>query len=193
MKRAPKLLPWLCGSLALLAASGGCAHRPAEKAEASTPATAASAAKPDMKYKNVFLSFTVSAKGVAETDPKGYLAEAQTACVEQLTSAGLFDAVRAASGADPKEGAVIVQAELTSMRIVSRAARFWVGAMAGNSDMSVHVKLVDAATGSVVDESDISGDTNAFAGGWSIGGADSSLPARVGGHVAEYVVFKTRK
>ena len=57
-------------------------------------------------------------------------------------------------------GVVIVDAHVMTLRIVGGAARFWGGAMAGSSSMSVRVRLTDGATGAVIAEKIIDSSTN---------------------------------
>lgn len=179
----------LASAALLLAAltSAGCSHgKPAPTAPALT--------KADLRYTSVYLAdFTIAPAGVAETVPAPHVATARSACLSALTRSALFDAVKPAGANDPKQGALLVKAELVSLRIVGGGARFWLGAMAGKSDMKFQVTLVDAATGAVVAQSAVSENTNAWGGAWTMGGTDRSLPARVGEQLAQYVAFGARR
>jgi hypothetical protein len=77
------------------------------------------------------------------------------------------------------------------MRIVSGAARFWVGAMAGSSDMSMRLTFTDAATGTVTREKLLSTANNPFGAAWTFGGSDRSLPADMGRIIGEYIAAIT--
>ncbi len=93
--------------------------------------------------------------------------------------------------ADPPatmEDVVMVDAHVTSLRIVSGAARFWGGAFAGSSEMSVTVKLTDGATGAQIVEKAIDSATNAMGAAWTGGATDRSLPYDMGGIIGEYVI-----
>jgi hypothetical protein len=177
----------LAAYVALLLVSAACAHAP-------PPAPGVGLSKADMKFRAVYVEdFSIAPKGVAEDDPKPHVASARAACLEALGRSGLFDTVKPAAGDDPKEGALIARAELTSLRIVGGAARFWAGAFAGKSDMRFQVTLLDATTGAVVTKSEVSEDTNAWGGAWTMGATDKSLPGEVGTKLAEFVVFGAKK
>lgn len=186
MTRVLRIAVLLAAVFAVPALSG-CRHTP--------PApTAPKHTKADMKYQAIYVEpFTVAAAGVKEEDPKPHVAAAQASCLGALTNSGLFDTVKLASPGDPKAGALIVKAELVSLRIVGGGARFWLGAMAGSSDMKFEVTLVDASTGANVGRSVVGADSNAFGGAWSMGATDRSLPGQVGAHVAEAVAFGAKK
>jgi len=148
----------------------------------------------DMKYKNVYVfNFTVSPKGVEEKEPGSILADSRSNCINEMIKSELFENVKYGSAVEAPNSGLLVQGEVTKLRIVGGAARFWIGAMAGKSNMTVRVKLVDASTGSIVAENDIIEDTNPYAGAWSMGASDSSLPATVGRLIAQYVAFSSRK
>jgi len=151
--------------------------------------------KADMKYKNVQLvNFFITPRGVQETDnPKGVLADAQSSCAAELMKSNLFENVKYVSTAERADSTLIVQGELTQMRIVGTGARIWLGDMAGRSEMTVHVKLIDAASGNLVSERDIREDTNPFAGAYSAGATDKMLPLQVGGLIAGYIIDTARK
>jgi hypothetical protein len=85
-------------------------------------------------------------------------------------------------------GGLIVKSKVTSLRIVSGAARFWGGAFAGSSDMSIEVKLVDANTGNVLREKLLSSANNPYAAAWAFGSSDRSLPYDMGKIVSAYIL-----
>lgn len=89
------------------------------------------------------------------------------------------------------QGGLIVKSKVTSLRIVSGAARFWGGAFAGSSDMSIEVKLVDANTGNVLREKVLSSANNPYAAAWAFGSSDRSLPFDMGKIVSAYILAVT--
>ncbi len=91
---------------------------------------------------------------------------------------------------DSKDGkaALLVKSKVTSLRIVSGAARFWGGAFAGSSDMSIEVKLVDSKTGNVLREKVLSSANNPYAAAWAFGSSDRSLPTDMGKIVSAYIL-----
>ncbi len=151
--------------------------------------------KADMKYQNVqIVNFTITPRGVQETDnPQNILAQSQSACVDTLVGSNLFDNVRSVSDPERTNSTLIVRGELTRLRIVGGGARFWIGAMAGKSEMAVYVKLIDAASGQVITEKDIRDDTDPTSGAWTVGGSDRALPAAVGNLIADLIINAARK
>jgi hypothetical protein len=188
MKKYAQLLS-LAGFMCMLLVVSGCSPKhpdtnPYEKMS-----------KAEMKYSNIqVVNFTISSKGVQETDkPNEILAEAQTACATALANSKLFETVKTVSSAEKENSTLIVQGELTKLRIVGGGARFWIGAMAGKSEMAVYVKLINASTGLVVTESRIGDDSNPTSGAWSIGATDRALPSQVGNLIADLVVSTAKK
>lgn len=121
--------------------------------------------------------------------------ECETSALEALKAKNIFQKVEMGTSKSKYDGAVLmIQPTLTSLRIVSGAARFWGGALAGNSDMSVMLKLVDASTGSVLREKSLSTANNPYAAAWTFGSSDKSMPSDMGKMIAEYVsaVSKTQ-
>jgi hypothetical protein len=151
--------------------------------------------KADMKYKNIQVAnFTISPKGVAETDhPERMLAQTQSAVVSALVDARLFENVRDMQSSDRASSTLIIQAEMTTLRIVGSGARVWLGAMAGSSEMGFYVKLIDAGTGSVVAEKEIKDNANVFASSYTGGGLDKMLPSVIGNLITEFAVSAARK
>ena len=70
---------------------------------------------------------------------------------------------------------LVVEPELTSLRIVSGSARFWAGGFAGNSSIQLKLILKDAETQSIIASPVISKEANGIAGAWSIGESDQNL------------------
>jgi hypothetical protein len=151
--------------------------------------------KADMKYSKIYVDdFTIAPKGVAEEEPKPYLAKTHRMLITQLGSSGLFELVKTPVPADLKEeGALIVRGELTALRVVGGGARFWLGIFAGKSDECVKVKLVDAASGKVVAESDVRQNTSAWGSAWTGARLDKEMPSWVGERIAEFVVYTSKK
>lgn len=189
MKNRVRLLTFVAGLLCMLLVVSACGHR--DHAEENPYARLS---KADMKYQNVqIVNFTITPRGVQETDPREVLAQAQSTCVSALLDTRLFENVKNVSSAEQANSTLIVKTELTKLRIVGGGARFWIGAMAGKSEMGVYVKLIDASTGQVVTEKDIRDDTDPSVGAWSVGASDRALPAAVGNQIADLVINASRK
>ena len=190
MNHRMRLLTFVVGFMCMLLVASAC-HRNNEVE--TNPYARLS--KLDMKYKNIqIINFTISSRGVQETDnPQGVLADAQSNCAAELMKSNLFENVKYVSTTERADATLIVQGELTQLRIVGTGARIWLGGMAGRSEMAIHVKLIDATTGTVVGERDIRDDTNPSAGAYSAGATDKMLPQQVGGLIAGYVIDTSRK
>lgn len=84
-------------------------------------------------------------------------------------------------------GTLLIKANITDMRIVHGAARFWGGAFAGRSYINLDLQLIDAATSEMLREKSLSSANNAWAASWVGGSSDQSMPADMGRMVAEYI------
>jgi len=82
---------------------------------------------------------------------------------------------------------VIVDMTIVDMRIASGAARFWGGALIGNSFMDVLLELRDAGTEEVVHQKVLSTSNNAWGAAYSFGSSDRSLPSDLGTLIGEYI------
>jgi hypothetical protein len=141
----------------------------------------------DKTYTKVVLAEFTASKEITK-DYRDQVLECQNAARFILTDKKAFESVAMADPAKtPGADTLVLQAEITEIRIPSGAARFWVGAMAGNAYMHVKVKLVDGATGKVAREQLITSENNAWGAAWSWGATDRSLPKDVGAMVASYV------
>ena len=189
MNSRVRLLMCVAGFMCMLLVVSACHHNDVD----TNPY--AKLSKADMKYQNVQLvNFTISPTGVQETDnPQGLLAEAQSTCAAALTDTKLFDSVKSVSSPEQTSSTLTVRGELTRLRIVGGGARFWLGGMAGKSEMAVYVKLIDASTGQVITERDIRDDSNPTAGAYSMGASDRALPVSVGNLIADLVINASRK
>ncbi|MCX5821574.1 MAG: DUF4410 domain-containing protein [Deltaproteobacteria bacterium] len=180
----------LCLLFVFSACGGGKAVKSDTAAPADTPAAASTAASKEAplgkKYDRiVFQKFEFDPK--IEADYPGAVAECEKSALEATIAKKSFaSAEREATGAK-YAGALLVKARVTNLRIVSTAARMWGGVFAGSSDMSLQMKLIDASTGAVVREKELSTNNNPWAAAWTWGSSDKSLPADLGRMVAEYL------
>lgn len=76
---------------------------------------------------------------------------------------------------DEQTGTLIIIPELYGLHVVSAGARFWIGAMAGESRIDLELKLVDAQSGKEIARPRIMTMANAMGGAWSIGATDKNL------------------
>lgn len=79
------------------------------------------------------------------------------------------------SPAADRSGTLVIEPQLASLRIVSGGARFFAGAWAGTSTIDLYLRLSDEDTSAVIARSRIDLQSNAIAGGWSIGATDRNL------------------
>ncbi len=73
------------------------------------------------------------------------------------------------------------------IRVISGGARFWAGALAGDSFIDMDLKLVDGATGESIAAVKIYRNASAMTGGWSIGKSDQNLDDYIVSIVHEYL------
>ncbi|MFO0689177.1 MAG: DUF4410 domain-containing protein [Myxococcota bacterium] len=83
---------------------------------------------------------------------------------------------RSASTTPGKPRTLVVKPTIASMHVVSTAARFWIGAMSGDSYIDLDLTLVEKETGALIANQRINRNSNAMAGAWSVGASDRNLP-----------------
>ena len=131
--------------------------------------------------------FTVQ-KDVEETDhPENAAFDCQHAMVTYLTQKQIFSSVDVSPDAPADADTLVVDATVTTLRIVGGTARFWIGAMAGKSHMGLVVHAKDSR-GTQVGQEVVADDSNAFGGAWSMGATDKGLPGDMGYRVADSVI-----
>ena len=74
------------------------------------------------------------------------------------------------------DGTLIIKPKLQSLYIVSSGARFWVGGMAGDSNIDMDLILVEEETGNKIGAARIQRSASGMKGGWSVGATDKALP-----------------
>lgn len=89
----------------------------------------------------------------------------------------------AASG----NGSLVVKTELKGLRIVSGGARFWAGALVGDSFLDMDLILIDAGSGDEISRNRIYRNAGSMAGAWSIGKSDQNLDEYVVSIVEKYL------
>lgn len=87
----------------------------------------------------------------------------------------LFDEWQAAGSAKAHSGTLVIQPKIQQLRVVSGGARFWVGAMAGDSFIDMNMDLIDTASKTSIGKPRIYKSANAMGGGWSVGATDRNL------------------
>lgn len=87
-----------------------------------------------------------------------------------------------------KTGTLVVRPAVVSLRIVSGGARFWLGALSGQSNIVLDMKLIDSSTNDVIATPRITRKAGAWAGGWSIGKSDKNLHDYITAIAHKYLV-----
>ncbi len=72
-------------------------------------------------------------------------------------------------------GTLVIKPQLRWLHVVSGGARFWAGAMAGESRIDMDLKMIDAQTGNEIARPRIMTTASAMSGGWSVGATDKNL------------------
>jgi hypothetical protein len=86
------------------------------------------------------------------------------------------------------EPTLLVEPVLSSLRVVSGSARFWIGAFAGNSTVDMILKLTDKGSGNVIAQPRVVRSAEAMTGGWSVGRSDQNLLDYITAIAHEYLV-----
>ncbi len=100
----------------------------------------------------------------------------------------LLDQWTAAGGTTGHAGTLVIEPHLASLRVVSGGARFWAGAMAGESSIDMDLLLTDQATGQTLAKPRITRSADAMTGAWSIGKSDDNLLDYITGITYQYLV-----
>jgi hypothetical protein len=111
----------------------------------------------------------------------------KAAIIEQLQSKKAYKNVTDDVSQNLPGKSVFVDMKVVDMRIAGGQARFWGGALAGNSYMDVLLELREADSQAVVHKKVLSTTNNAFAAAWSFGSSDRSMPSDLGTLMGEYI------
>ena len=144
---------------------------------------------PPSKPLSTFASFEVAplvyVDGIKADD--GKMKEAAEFETLYKTEIGqLFDSWTA-NPAEGSSGTLVLEGTLTGLRVVSGGARFWVGAMAGDSFIDMDLKLVDKSTGEELIRHRVYRDADSMTGAWSVGKSDQNLDQYVVEIVRQYL------
>ncbi len=82
---------------------------------------------------------------------------------------------------------LLIEPFLDNIRFIGGAVRFWAGAMAGDSNVTLHVTFTDLSQDKIIAMPSFHQRAAAMAGAWSFGGHDNSMLTRIGDLVYEYV------
>lgn len=173
-------------SILLLVFLAGCAADPA-KLKAVAVEESGRLAKPSKPF-SAFSSYELKPFILSDEVKNGANKVEQAAILEQKIKEKLLPLFANWSSLDgsSRSGTLIVQPELMRLRIVSGGARFWVGALAGGSNIDIDLRLIDSSTNNVIAKPRIAKTAGAMTGGWSIGKSDKNLHDYVAHIVYEY-------
>jgi hypothetical protein len=90
--------------------------------------------------------------------------------------------------ASARSRTLVIQPTVVSLRVVGGAARFWAGALAGDSFIDLDLALVEKQSGRVIAKERINKSSSAMAGAWSIGSTDQNLTEYVVDIAYQYLV-----
>lgn len=190
MKKSVKALSYLSALLLLGTMLIGCSATQQSVRDEAPAQASQESQKLEKKYSRVLLKdFEVPAQ-IASDYPDAALV-CKVNAVAKLGQKKLFAEVGQADDKTYGQDTLVVRTKIEDMRLVSGAARFWAGAFAGSSNMTLDVELVDGGTGSVVGKQQLSSANNAFAAAWVGGSSDASLPSDMGAILAEYIASVT--
>lgn len=141
----------------------------------------------EKKYRKIIIQKFEFDPQLGKDYPDAIIACESTAINELLRKSSVPQIEKTRFGSSREAGALIIKTRINILRIVSSSARSWGGAFAGSSEMAVHLKLIDAATGQIVREKNLSTANNAYAAHWTGGSSDRTLPSDLGKMIAEYI------
>lgn len=125
----------------------------------------------------------------------GYvLTDCRTGLQEFLSEKKAFESIEpAGSGKTYAAGTLVLQAEIIQLHMPSAAARFFVGPLAGRTNMDIKVKLIDAATGKLEREQIIRSANSIWLSAFTLGARDENFAKETGAVIAGYVLTITGK
>lgn len=178
-------------AFAPLAIAMGCASEPADR-QAIAEAEASRMARPDEPLSDFghfeLAAMTMSPEVEADARKTAQVQDLEAKLKSRLQP--LLDQWNRAGGSP--ERVLVIEPTVQQLRIVSGGARFWGGAMAGESLVDIDLKLVDQASGARVGEARVSRSSGAMAGGWSFGATDLNLLDYIVDICHEYLVQSYR-
>jgi len=154
----------------------GCASDPAQRAAVAEQEVARLA--PPLKPLSEFRDFelkpiAMSADVMADEDKMEVSKELGVKLNARLIP--LINSWQAAERQTTMGSGLIIEPTVQRLRVISRGARFWLGAFMGESFIDLDLKLTDSATGQVIATPRVQKNAGAMGGAWSIGATDQNL------------------
>ena len=149
-----------------------CATNP-EKVNQIAAEESANLGSPSVKlntYQNFELTPMEYSEGVKEDERKVEVGKN----LEELLYPRLSSTLASWSDSN-SENKLIIKPRLNSLRVVSGGARFWAGALSGDSSVSMSMQMIDSQTNAMIANPTITRSSNGMAGAWSFGKSDKNL------------------
>ena len=87
------------------------------------------------------------------------------------------------------KNSLLIEPFVDDIRIIGGGARFWAGALAGNSEVYLNVTFTDLSQDKIIASPTFYQRAGAFTGAWSGGENDRSMLTRVGDLASEYILL----
>ena len=82
---------------------------------------------------------------------------------------------------------LIIESTYSQYKIVSGGARFWGGALAGDSSVKLNMEIKDKSSGSIIASPFFFQRANSIGGAWTLGAHDQSIPDRLSSLIEKYI------
>ncbi len=114
--------------------------------------------------------------------------EIMSSMITALQMKGVFQSVGVAKNNQKTySNTLILRADITDLRVVSGAARFWGGVFAGSSGVDVSLTMIEGGTKKQLRQEAMNSSNNAWGAAYSGGSSDQSLLSDMGKIMAGYV------
>ncbi len=144
----------------------------------------------DLAYRAIlFEDFTVPAE--SEEKARSLVTETEDRAISHLSSTHAFTTIAKKQNPLPEDPYLVVKCTLLSYRMVSKAKRFWTGALSGSSHITYRAQVYDGKSGALLFQREITTENNAIAAAWSFN--DKNLPTFLGNVLADYLALRARK
>ena len=164
-------------AIALLALTvAGCASDPARRAAVAEVEVArlAPPLKPLAEFRDYDLKPIAMSTGVLTDEAKVEVSKELEAKITARVTP-LLESWRIGKGQTGNGSVLIIEPKVQELRVISGGARFFLGAMMGDSYIDIDVKLTDSATGQTIANPRVRRNADAWGGAWSVGATDRNL------------------
>jgi hypothetical protein len=154
----------------------GCASDPAKRATVADQEVArlAPPLKPLSEFRNYELRPIAMSAGVSADEAKVQVSQDLGAKLNARITP-LLERWRAQQGLTASGSVLVIEPKVQELRVVSGGARFFAGALMGESFIDMDVKLTDSTTGQIIATPRVRRSASAVGGAFSIGATDRNL------------------